>query len=33
MKSHNNTPFYRDFQTLEDIEKEIQNELKRKENS
>ena len=30
MKPQNNATLYRDFQTLEDIEKEIQNELLRK---
>lgn len=30
MKSQNNATLYRDFQTLEDIEKEIQSELLRK---
>ena len=30
MKPQNNSIPYRDFQTLEDIEKEIQNELLRK---
>lgn len=29
MKGGEQSTFYKDFQTLEDIEKEIQNELKR----
>lgn len=33
MKGGEQTNFYKDFQTLEDIEKEIQNELKRKLNN